>query len=345
MAVRENALMVSNNATLGHANRDDDDGSGRPANVDRFERDVPLNFWFGPKKIGTVVFSMQAEHLPIDAFGADLPSPPDLSAVRSRLDGVYRPSEFLLPTAPVLGITNAHIRYVESSFHRQFIDLKSDFESYMSKFSGKTRSGIKRKTRKFEKVSGGKIEWSIHRSAAEMDRFHSLAREISQLTYQEKLFDAGIPDDPAFIEAMRTMADADTVRGFILFLDAKPISYLYLPIKDGRVIYGHLGFNPAFAKHSPGTVLQLLALEFLFAENRYRLFDFTEGEGPHKRLFSTSERFCGNVFYLRPTIKNRLIIYLHLAVRRLSDFADGLIVKSGLKERLRQALRGQARSG
>ena len=310
----------------------------------RSDRDVPLIFWFGPKKIGTVRFSMEVENLAIDPFGTNLPQTPDLTRLKANLDGVYRPSEPLSPTTPVLSITNSQIRYIESSYQRRFIDLRTDFESYMSKFSGKTRSGIKRKVRKFEKASGGKIEWSVYRSAAEMDRFHSLAREISKLTYQEKLFDAGIPNDRGFLDEMRALANADALRGFILFLEAKPISYLYLPVKDGRVIYGHLGFDPAFARYSPGIVLQLLALESLFSENRYQVFDFTEGDGAHKRLFSTTERYCGNVFYLRSTIKNRLILHLHLAVRRFSDFADSLIVKSGLKERLRRTLRGQRRT-
>ncbi len=334
--------MVGAGVTPGSSNcgdsLDPSAGSGR------LDRDVPLNFWFGPKKIRTVKFLMEVENLTIDPFGTDLPQTPDLTRLKADLDGVYRPSEPLSPTTPVLGITNSQIRYIESSYQRRFIDLRTDFESYMSKFSGKTRSSIKRKVRKFEEASGGKIEWSVYRSAAEMDRFHSLAREISKLTYQEKLFDAGIPNDQGFLEEMRALANADALRGSILFLEAKPISYLYLPIKDGRVIYGHLGFDPAFARYSPGIVLQLLALESLFSENSYQVFDFTEGDGAHKRLFSTTERYCGNVFYLRSTIKSRLILHLHLAVRWFSDFADSLIVKSGLKERLRRALRGQVRT-
>ena len=202
---------------------------------------------------------------------------------------------------------------------------------------------MKRKLRKFAKASGGDIEGDTFRSIVEMDRFHSLATEVSNLTYQEKLFDAGIPTNQNFIKKLHELAESDAVRGFILFLEGKPISYLYLPIKDKRVIYGYLGFNPAFAKHSPGTVLQLLALEYLFAENRYELFDFTEGEGTHKKLFSTNEWFCGNVFYLKATHKNRIILHLHLALRHLSDFTDKIITKSGLKRRLRRVLRGQTR--
>ena len=109
----------------------------------RSDRDVPLNFWFGPKKIGTVKFLMEVENLTIDPFGADLPQTPSLTVLKPNLDGVYRPSEPLSPTAPLLSVTNSQIRYIESSYQRRFIDLNTDFESYMSKFSGKTRSGIK----------------------------------------------------------------------------------------------------------------------------------------------------------------------------------------------------------
>ena len=318
-----------------------EDDIGLSAGLVQCERDVRLNFWFGPKKIGSAGFLMRVDNQSVDLLGVDLPQAPDPSTLNPNLDGIYRPSEPLLPETPRLTVGKSHIRYVERSFDRRFIDLSSDFESYMSQFSGKTRSGIKRKVRKFKDVSNGEIEWLIYRSAAEMDRFHALASEISKLTYQEKLFDAGIPTDAAFLEGMRALADTGSVRGFILFLDGKPISYLYLPVDNGRVIYAYLGFDPAFSKHSPGTVLQLLALEFLYSENTYRFFDFTEGDGAHKKLFSTNQRHCGNVFYLKPTIKNRLILRLHLVVRWTSDVANDLIVKLGLKERLRQMLRGQ----
>lgn len=319
----------------------DGDGVASSAVPERIERKVPLNFWFGPKKIGSARFLMAVEDLADSLLEEGFPEPPNLGGSRASHIGVYRPSERLLPDAPLLEIADGYIRYVESRYHRRFISFDMDFEGYLSKFSGKTRSTIRRKVRKFETASGGEIDWIIYKSPAEMSQFYPLARDISKLTYQEKLFDAGIPSHEEFRKNMLALAEADNVRGFVMFLEGKPISYLYLPVTNGRVIYGYLGFDPAFTKHSPGTVLQLLAMEYLFAENRYQVFDFTEGDGSHKRLFSTSERYCGNVFYLRPTIKNRVIIRLHMALRAISDQVDKLIEKSGFRERLRQALRGQ----
>ncbi len=52
----------------------------------RLDRDVPLNFWFGPKKIRTVNFLMEVENLTIDPFGTDLPQTPDLTRLTANLD-------------------------------------------------------------------------------------------------------------------------------------------------------------------------------------------------------------------------------------------------------------------
>lgn len=303
---------------------------------------VPLKFWAGHKVLWTVTLPMEVQNLIVDPFGEDSPASPNLAELASDLSGVYRPSEPLPSAAPMLDIAGTRIRYIESTFQRRFIDMRTSFDDYMSQFSGKTRSTIKRKVRKFEAESGGEIKWSVYRSPKEIQHFHSLAREISKLTYQEKLFDSGLPDDAKFVAEMHADARADAVRGFILFFADKPISYLYLPIRDQRVMYGHLGFDPSFSKHSPGTVLQLLALEHLFAENRYEFFDFTEGEGAHKKTFATHERFCGNVYYLRRTLKNLTLVRLHLITKRLSQCADRALDKSGIKAHLKRVLRGRA---
>ena len=50
------------------------------------------------------------------------------------------------------------------------------------------------------------------------------------------------------------------------------------------------------------------ALERLFAEERYRWFDFTEGDGAHKAMFGTHSASCASVMLLRPTLANRALL-------------------------------------
>jgi hypothetical protein len=304
-------------------------------------RQVALNFWVGPRNIGSKKFVAKIENVEIDPFGCNLPNSPDVQSLAADHDGIYRPSEPLSPDDAGFSADSRQLRYVESTYQRRFIDLTIGYERYMRSFSGKTRSSLKRKVRKFEEASDGEIVWESYRSVSELTQFHAVAREISKLTYQEKLFNAGMPNDEDFVASMRDLAAADAVRGYILYLSGIPVSYLYLPVDNGRVIYGHLGFDPKYAKYSPGVILQLLALEALFLENKYQTFDFTEGEGAHKKLFATAERYCGNVFYLKPTLWNFAILNLHRSVRLLSDGLTGLAERSGVKNKLRQLIRGQ----
>jgi hypothetical protein len=307
--------------------------------------DVPLDMWLGPIKVASFKFHVQRENCPfgpsVESSAVCVASPPDLALVPENVAGVYRLSEPQQGDGPVLRISRSSLRYVASSYRRRFIDFSTGFDNYMAGFSSKTRSTLRRKIRKFEKASGGNIDWRPYRQVEELDEFHAHARAVSALTYQEKLYNAGIPDDAVFKDRMRDLAAANSLRAYVLFLDGKPVAYLYCPIEEGRVIYGFLGFDPGFSTLSPGTVLQLLVTESLFSENCYLLFDFTEGEGAHKELFSTGSRLCANVFYFRPGVKSLSCILLHLSCRWISGVADRAAEWSGLKTRLRQRIRGQ----
>ena len=66
-----------------------------------------------------------------------------------------------------------------------------------------------------------------------------------------------------------------------------------------------VGHDEAFDALSPGTVLMAEALKGLMNEGGHARFDFTEGEGQHKRQFATRHVECCDLFLLRPTLANR----------------------------------------
>jgi CelD/BcsL family acetyltransferase involved in cellulose biosynthesis len=103
---------------------------------------------------------------------------------------------------------------------------------------------------------------------------------------------------------MRDLATEDQVRAFLLFVDGRAVSYLYAPGDRQTLRYAYLGYDPAFADLSPGTVLQLEAMRMLMDEGRFRWFDFTEGDGQHKRQFATGAIDSVDMLLLRPTFAN-----------------------------------------
>ena len=267
---------------------------------------------------------------------------PDIDAV----DGYYLPSAVLgdettngagpaaLPPAP-----DGFFWLERSRFPRYFLNLTQSYDDFLAGKSGKTRSTLKRKLRKFEKLSDGNIDWRLYRSPEEMRSFYEIAVVLARRTYQAKLYDAALPEDPGFVSEMEQRAERGQVAGFLLFLNGEAVAYLYTPFEDGRVIYGFLGFDSAHRDLSPGTVLQLLAMQWCFEREDLTVFDFTEGEGSHKALFSTDMKLCADLLLLRRTSRLLFLANAFRSSRSLSQGSVALLDRMGLKSRIKGWLR------
>lgn len=233
--------------------------------------------------------------------------PPVLPPLGADEDG-YLVNSLPAALAPRLAEENKGLRpFVRQRYSRSFTRLDLGFDQYLAGFSSRSRSTLRRKARKLAVRSGGTLDLRSYRSPEELERFYADARALSVRTYQERLLDAGLPEGPDAFEEMRMLARRDQVRAWLLFVDGRPVSYLYAPAEGETLIYAHLGYDPDFAEYSPGTVLQLEAMRQLMEEKRFRLFDFTEGQGQHKRQFATDGIACVDLLLVRPTFANLLV--------------------------------------
>lgn len=224
-------------------------------------------------------------------------------------------------------------------YRRHYIAMSGQsYEGYLAQFSGKTRSTLRRKARKLAKDAGD-YTISEHRTPSEIESFLASALPLSAKTYQERLLDAGLPSSDAARREMLEAAERDQMRCFLLSIADKPIAYLSLPIAGRTLVYAHLGYDPEFARFSPGTVLQLEALERLFAEERFDYFDFTEGEGAHKAMFGTDSAQCASFALLTPTMANRALLRARSVFDASISAAKTLAERSGGMATIRSALR------
>ncbi len=260
----------------------------------------------------------------------------------SEADGVMLPSFPLAGRLPAVVRKGGFIAYTPRQYERAFIAECQSFEQYLEKFTAKSRSTLRRKVRKFTREFGeGSFRAFSGREA--MAEFHAHAVEVSRKTYQDRLFDAGIPADDEFRDSMLEAADQGICRGYLLFDDGhKPVSYLYTPIVDGNVhLYELVGYDPDYSKFSPGTVLQFHVLEYLFELGQPFVFDFTEGEGSHKAYFANDSRLCGDIYLFRTTPRALLLVYSHLFLARsvalLTAILDRLKVKKTIKKLIRRS--------
>lgn len=307
------------------------------------ERDVTLRYKAGDVVLRTLKLPFVELNLHFTELGTDLskhlpPSPLPKGVVGA----LVRSHPIAVPSLPQISSSGGFLLYVPRTYPRHYIEMKDkSFDDYMKKFSSKTRSTLNRRVKKLAEHCGGKVDFRAYKTPDEIAEFHRLAEPLSAKTYQTRLLGSGLPNDAAFIESAKRRAANDALRAFLLFHDQKPIAYLYTPVHLGRILeYEYLGYDPEMATWSVGTVLQHLALEVLFAEGRYEYFDFTEGGGDHKKLFSTAYVDCADLWYFAPTAKNQLIVRSHVALgkttRELNALAERLQIKAKLKRFIRR---------
>ncbi|MGH6615505.1 GNAT family N-acetyltransferase [Sphingomonas sp.] len=226
------------------------------------------------------------------------------------------------------------IAFVRQRYTRYYADLAIGHDGWLATMSPNARSGMKRKAKKVAAASGGTLDVRRFRTPDDMTVFHEVARRISARTYQEKLLGSGLPDDAAFLRQMYSMAAADAVRGWLLYIAGEPAAYLYCPVVNGTVRYEYVGHDPVFNELSPGSVLQMEAMRDLYAEGgaggELKRFDFTEGEGQHKRQFATGGMACLDLLLLRPSLVNRLTIVALGSFDRTTALGKKTVQKLGL---------------
>ncbi len=301
---------------------------------------MPIKLQLGERTLLASKLWLQVREVGLEDETPPVAEPvPPADSLQANSQGFLIRSLRIADKQPTLRAQHDYLCYVSSQHQRYYIDMRQSFEEYKSKFSSKTRSTLNRKIKKYAEHCGGNISWKIYKSAGEMPEFFRYARTVSEITYQEKLLDAGLPDSEEFLGEMEQLAQQGNVRGFILFHEDKPVSYLYCPVSNGVLIYAFLGYDPGYMNYSVGTVLQWLALEHLFEERLFRFFDFTEGQSEHKKLFATHGVQCANVFFLRNNLRNKALLYSQRAVDDFSRLAGETLNQLGLKSRVKKMMR------
>ena len=248
-----------------------------------------LRFQVGARTLATIPRRLRRVALSLEqALAADAPPLPPLAGD----DGYLVTS---LPGAVALDWPG--IAVVRQRYTRYYVDLAAGEAAWRAGLSGQTRATMKRKARRLAAANGGTLDIRRYATPAELAAFHPLARAVAKRTYQERLLGAALPEASPPGEA----------RGWLLFLHDAPIAYLRCGVEGDTLRYDHVGHDPAHHVLSPGSVLMEAALTDLFRD-RFARFDFTEGEGQHKRTLASGGVACRDMVLLRPTLANRAAV-------------------------------------
>lgn len=219
--------------------------------------------------------------------------------------------------------------------------LDGTFESYMQRFSAKTRNTFHRKLKRLRQE--GEVEVVRVTEASQLQEYLSTAGEISRKTWQFKRLGWGmaVADTERLRSKLLFLAERGWLRAYLLKCGGKGCAFITGWQYGSRFYHAMLGFDPAWSSYSVGTVLQWLVLEDLYKTNTPELYDFgTSAE--YKKLFSTESYQEAVVWLFRRRPYPLLADGLHRIFDTASSAGAAVLDQVGLKARVKQMLRGAA---
>jgi CelD/BcsL family acetyltransferase involved in cellulose biosynthesis len=214
----------------------------------------------------------------------------------------------------------------------------------MQKFSSKHRYNIRREIKKLRESPLGEMRLVRYESVEQVPAFVDLAVEISKKTYQWRVHQRGLSATDKVRRRLTFAAEHDWMRCYLLFCGDKPYAFATGYQHEGCFLLDEIGHDPALSKYSPGTVLQYLVVEDLFAHNRPTVLDLQE-YGRYKEVLSTESYPQGKMLLFKPGLYSRLLIAGDRVCRSSTKAASQLLDRWNLKTKLKNMIRNQIRSG
>jgi CelD/BcsL family acetyltransferase involved in cellulose biosynthesis len=220
---------------------------------------------------------------------------------------------------------------------------------YRSKTSSKTRNLHRRRRRQLSEL--GRLKVDVAREAEELVPALEEAFRIHDLRWQ------GRPDGSDFAsavgrrfqrEAIVALAQSDVPRIVLLKLDGRAIAFHYYFALEGAMYVHRLGFDPSFARYSPGLVNTLDTIETAADEGLTRV-EFLGGAERYKlELADRLDPLCQGIGLARSPLARAVaasqLAYIRLRLRlkqhdRLRRFyVDGMAPVRRLATESRKAV-------
>jgi hypothetical protein len=228
-------------------------------------------------------------------------------------------------------------------FEHQLIDMPADWESYERQLGTRSRRSLRYSRKKLIEQLDGELAVRCFTRPADVDGFLEDARRVSQKTYQWNLLGLGLRDRDALGERLGFAAERGWLRCYVLYCRAVPTAFMVGILHGDTYHYLDVGYDPAWARWSVGSVLQVEVMRDLFGlPAPPRRFDFSTGYGTHKARFANRAEREANYLLLPSGLRSALLLGGYRACEAVSAGAARLLDRYDLKARLKKLVRGRA---
>jgi CelD/BcsL family acetyltransferase involved in cellulose biosynthesis len=269
------------------------------------------------KQLVDSLFSQHARHIQLSFLH---PGSKNLVHLSTRSAGyrVVADSIQALPYIPIDGLT---------------------WDAYESRLSRKLRSNLRRGRRRLEEK--GQLLLTIYDGT---ERLQELLEEGLRLEgsgwkdAQDTSINARPQTRRFYSEVARWAAEHGWLRLCFLRLSGRAIAFDYC-ILYNRVIYVLKGgYDPAYRKHGPGTILTHWSLARAFSEG-YDAYEFLGVSEPYKLRWASAQRELHSVHMFAPTVLGSVNFRTYMGVSLASQRAMGIVRSPHFPERGRRLVK------
>jgi len=183
--------------------------------------------------------------------------------------------------------------------------LPESIELVYRRMSEHQRSEIRRKARKLIAQHRGQVTIHSWHEPCEVERLVKEVEAVAKKAYQRGL-GVGFADNGEMRRRLAFEAERGWLRGFVLMIADSPAAY-WIGSQYDHTFHGkYTGYDPGWAKYSPGMFLTMQVIEEMChatGQGRVREIDFGFGDAPYKRLLGNAERKEASIYIFAPTLK------------------------------------------
>jgi len=238
-----------------------------------------------------------------------------------------------------------------SSFQvHRFLALPDTLAGFRSHISPGVRNNLRWKANKFMRQYNGNVRIECLGKPSELDPMIRDVESVAALTYQRGL-GAGFQDSEEERQRLQLKAERGWLRSFILYVEDKPCAFWVGTLYKRTFHSDHMGFDPTYRQHSPGTYLLIKMLEEFCSQGAARdidAVDFGLGDAEYKRIVCNQEWIDASPCIFAPNIKGVVLNAYRTPLMHLDKMGHSLLnghLQARLKRFWRDRVAGHASSG
>jgi Acetyltransferase (GNAT) domain len=202
---------------------------------------------------------------------------------------------------------------------------------------------FRRVAKKLSNEFSGQVRVDRFEALADLDRMLAVVEEIAKKTWQRKVSTIGFNiKDASLLEVLKTEAEGGHLRVYTLYLGEKPCAFWIGAVYQRTFFSDFLGYDPDYARYSPGTFLLSQMLEELCAQGVEEI-DFGFSDEEYKKRFGNVMWQDSNVHVYAPSLAGLTLSAMRLITVVPHEAARALLKRTNLYQNAKMAWRKMAK--